>query len=93
MLIGFPVLIEIASAISAAVEQQGAATSEISRNINQASVGASEVSSNIGSISSMAGETRQEADQVMRAATDLSGKGVLLRDEVSGFLEQVRKVV
>ncbi|GAB2188282.1 methyl-accepting chemotaxis protein [Roseibium sp. LAB1] len=84
---------EITSAISAAVEQQGAATSEISRNINQASIGTTEVSSSIGSISAVAGEAKQEADQVMKSAEDLANKGRVLRDEVAGFLEQVRKVI
>ncbi|MEM9632137.1 MAG: HAMP domain-containing methyl-accepting chemotaxis protein [Pseudomonadota bacterium] len=84
---------EISSVISAAVEEQGAATSEIARNINQASIGANEVSSSIGTISLVARDTKTEANEVLLAASALAEKGIVLRNEVSGFLGEVRQVI
>ena len=48
---------EIATAISSAVEEQGAATEEIARNVEQASEGTSEVTKNITEISAGVDQT------------------------------------
>ena len=45
---------EIATAIAAAVEQQGAATREIARNVQQAAAGTSEVAANIAGVTAAA---------------------------------------
>lgn len=50
-------LSEIASAIAAAVEEQGAATQEIARNVQQAAVGTQLVSANVGDVQRGASET------------------------------------
>ncbi|GGF39848.1 hypothetical protein GCM10011611_52800 [Aliidongia dinghuensis] len=81
----------IGGAIAAAVEQQGAATSEIARNVQQAASGTAEVSSNISGVTEAAAENSRTAAQVLQAATDLGRQADLLRTEVDGFLRQVRQ--
>jgi methyl-accepting chemotaxis protein len=81
---------EIASAIAAAVEQQGAATQEISRNIQQAALGTTEVSSNVTDVQRGASETGSASTQVHSAAKSLSCESNRLKLEVSKFLESVR---
>lgn len=81
---------EIATTISAAVEEQGAATSEISRSVQQAAEGAQNVTSNISSVNETANSTGQSASKVQDVAgklvTDVGG----LNDQVERFLKQVR---
>ena len=84
---------EIASAIAAAVEEQSAATREIARNIEQASSGTIEVSTNIKDVNEAISESGQAAGQVLEASNELAEKGELMRSGVSGFIEQVRKVI
>ena len=81
---------EIATAIAAAVEEQGAATQEIARNIQQAAVGTGKVSANIGGVADAAGETGAAADQVLASASDLAHQSERLRSEVDNFLATVR---
>ncbi|WP_142848504.1 globin-coupled sensor protein [Telmatospirillum sp. J64-1] len=81
---------QIASAIAAAVEQQGAATQEIARNVQEAASGTSEVSSSIGLVTQAAGETGQAAGEVLVAAGELSRQSERLNDQVNGFLRDIR---
>jgi methyl-accepting chemotaxis protein len=81
---------EIATTIAAAVEQQGAATQEISRNVQQAATGTTEVSSNIGNVSQAAQDTGAAATQVLSSAGELARNGTVLKDQVEGFLREVR---
>ena len=81
---------EIASAIAAAVEEQGTATSEIARNIQQAASGTGDVNANIVKVSEGANQTGSEADQVLNATNELSEQSVLLGKEIKSFLEKVR---
>ncbi|CAO3419944.1 putative methyl-accepting chemotaxis protein [Azospirillum doebereinerae] len=81
---------EIAGAIAAAVEQQGAATQEISRNVQQAAIGTQEVSSHIAGVREAANETGAAATQVLGAARELSQQAEILTSEVKGFLNSVR---
>ena len=83
-------LSEIASAIAAAVEQQGAATQEISRNVQRAAEGTVQVSSNIGDVQRGASETGSASSQVLSAAKSLSGDSSRLKLEVGKFLSSVR---
>jgi methyl-accepting chemotaxis protein len=83
-------LSEIASAIAAAVEQQGAATQEISRNVQRAAEGTVQVSSNIGDVQRGASETGSASSQVLSAAKSLSGDSNRLKVEVGKFLSSVR---
>ncbi len=81
---------EIASAIAAAVEQQGAATQEISRSVQQAAQGTSQVANNIGEVSSGASETGSASAQVLTSARSLARESHVLKHEVEKFLTTVR---
>jgi methyl-accepting chemotaxis protein len=81
---------ETATAIAAAVEQQGMATAEIARNVQEAARGTQEVSSNISGVSQAASSTRQTASQLLTASNELSGQAAELRSEVEGFFASIR---
>ena len=81
---------EIASAISAAVEEQGAATQEIARNVEEAAAGTQEVTNNIGGVSEVASQTGDSANDVLSTAQELSKQSSLLRNTVNDFLLAVR---
>ncbi|RQH12036.1 PAS domain-containing methyl-accepting chemotaxis protein [Bradyrhizobium sp. RP6] len=83
-------LSEIASAIAAAVEQQGAATQEIARNVQEAARGTQQVSSNVGDVQRGASETGSASSQVLTAAQMLSRDSNRLKLEVGKFLDSVR---
>ncbi|HLF58687.1 MAG TPA: globin-coupled sensor protein [Alphaproteobacteria bacterium] len=81
---------EIATAIAAAIEEQGAATEEIARNIQQASSGTQEVSSNIAGVTQAAGETGAAAHKVLEASRSVASQSDALRDDIGKFLEGVK---
>jgi len=81
---------EIATAIAAAVEEQGAATREITRNVQQAAVGTQEVASNIAGVQQAANDTGAAATHVLSAAQELSQQAERLTGEVGDFLAGVR---
>ncbi|TQV78514.1 HAMP domain-containing methyl-accepting chemotaxis protein [Denitrobaculum tricleocarpae] len=81
---------EIASTISAAMEEQRAATQEISRNVSEASAGTASVSANIVGVSQGAQETEKAANEVLQAADDLGQRAQSMSDSVDGFLEGIR---
>ncbi|MFT4120363.1 protoglobin domain-containing protein [Bradyrhizobium sp.] len=81
---------EVATAIAAAVEQQGVATAEIARNIQEAARGTHDVSSNIGGVSHAAGRTGVTASELLTASRELSGQAAELRSEVENFFAAIR---
>jgi methyl-accepting chemotaxis protein len=81
---------EIATTISAAVEEQGAATKEISRNVQQAAAGAKEVASNISEVNSATRDTGQLAGEVLSTSQALSWQINTLENDVNSFLKTVR---
>jgi methyl-accepting chemotaxis protein len=81
---------EIASAIAAAIEQQGAATQEIARNVQQAARGTEQVSSNITGVNHAATDTGRAANHVLASADELRGQADTLRLEVDRFLAGIR---
>jgi methyl-accepting chemotaxis protein len=83
-------LSEIASAIAAAVEEQGVATQEISRNVQHAAEGTMQVSSSVSDVKHGANETGSASSQVLSAAKSLSGDSNRLKIEVGRFLTSVR---
>jgi methyl-accepting chemotaxis protein len=83
-------LSEIAAAIAAAVEEQGAATQEIARNVQKAAQGTQQVSANIGNVEHGATETGSASSQVLSAAQMLSHDSNRLKLEVGKFLDSVR---
>jgi len=80
----------IASAVAAAVEEQGAATKEISRNVGEAAMGTQVVSSNILGISGATTETREAASRMLGAATNLSAQTDSLAGEVRQFIASTK---
>ena len=81
---------EITMTISAAIEEQGAATREIARNIQSVAVGSSEISSHIGGVTTAAEATGSAASQVLSNARELDNQSGMLRSAVEGFLAKVR---
>ncbi|SFO59549.1 Methyl-accepting chemotaxis protein [Bradyrhizobium sp. Ghvi] len=81
---------EIAAAIAAAVEQQGAATREIARNVQQASQGTNEVSRHISGVSQAAGQTGAAAGEVLDSAKMLARLSDDLKRDVDRFVGDLR---
>ncbi len=81
---------EINTTISAAVEEQGAATNEISRSVQQAADSANEVSQTVGTVNETAGKTGLSASEVQDVAQKLAAEAGTLQEEVDRFLLQVR---
>ncbi|WP_373086275.1 methyl-accepting chemotaxis protein [Sneathiella sp.] len=81
---------DVAASISAAVEQQGAATGEISRSIQQAAQGSLEVSQNIISLRDAASSTGKTALDVCEVSTEMVKEVSNLDKEVERFLSQIR---
>jgi methyl-accepting chemotaxis protein len=80
----------VATAIAAAVEQQGSATQEIARNVQEAAHGTSAVTANIEAVSTAAGETGSAVGGLQGAAAELSQQAETLRHEVETFISKVR---
>ncbi len=78
-----------ASAVSAAIEQQNAATAEISQNVAGASDGAKLVAAVLVEVAGAATETRQSAGSVLTASQAVEEAAAELRHEVEGFLARV----
>ena len=75
---------QVAAAIAAAMEEQGAATQEISRNVNQTADAAREVSHRIAEVSGEAKATGDRAADVRSLADEVAGsiddlRGILVR--------------
>ncbi|MBC8791165.1 MAG: methyl-accepting chemotaxis protein [Tagaea sp. CACIAM 22H2] len=81
---------QTASAIAAAVEEQGAATGEIARNVQEAARGSQAVAGTIGEVSRAAEATDTEVARVGEASRTLSAQSATLREEVDKFLVRVR---
>ncbi|WP_419796652.1 MAG: methyl-accepting chemotaxis protein [Terasakiella sp.] len=82
---------EYASAIAAAVEQQGAATQEISDSVQRAASGTQEVSSNVTAVSEASNALREEANSLLTASNEMLSLSNLLKAEVVDFLSTVRR--
>jgi methyl-accepting chemotaxis protein len=78
-----------ATAVSAAVEEQSAATGEISQNVASASDGAKVVVHVLGDVSGAAAQTRESAENVLSASQAVEAAAAELRREVEGFLARV----
>jgi methyl-accepting chemotaxis protein len=81
---------EIAEAIAAAVEEQGAATREITQNVQEAANGANAVSSNITGVNQAAHETGAVSVEVLASAEKLGRQAAALRADVDSFLANIR---
>ncbi len=81
---------QISTAVTAAVEEQGAATREIARNVGQAAAGTTEVSSNIDQVAHATHESSAIAGRMRTASDALSQQSTTLRGEVDRFLKEIR---
>jgi methyl-accepting chemotaxis protein len=81
---------QVATAIAAAIEEQGAATQEIARSIQDVAAGTREVSDNITGVGQGAKSTGEAALLVLRAAEQQASEAEGLRGTVSGFMAEFR---
>jgi methyl-accepting chemotaxis protein len=81
---------EVATAIAAAVEEQGAATQEISRNTQSAAQGTRNVSENIAGVKADADAAATVAQNVKQASETLETQGLELSNQVTEFLRKIR---
>jgi len=81
---------QIATVISAAVEEQSITTREIAASVRDTARGAEEVSSNIFDVRQASEATGSAAMQVLSASDDLNEQSARLRHEIDLFLGRVR---
>ena len=81
---------EITASISAAVEEQGAATQNIAHGVQAAAGGTLQVAENIERVARNAEETETTSGQMLQSAKALSDVSIHLRDAVEEFLDSVR---
>ncbi|MBR0778374.1 methyl-accepting chemotaxis protein [Bradyrhizobium diazoefficiens] len=81
---------EVATAIAAAVQQQGAATQEITRSTQYAAQGTKNVSDNITGVKADADAAAGAADNVKQASEMLETQSRELGHQVSDFLGKIR---
>jgi methyl-accepting chemotaxis protein len=82
---------EIATTISAAVEEQGAATDEITRNVRGAADRTRSVSASITEVATETSKTGELSSQVLATAQDASEKVENLRSRINGILDDLRQ--
>jgi methyl-accepting chemotaxis protein len=80
----------ISATIAAAVTEQNATTAEIARNAEQAAGGSREVSVNIRSVTRAATDTGRVANEMVKAAVDLTQQAATLRVGADAFIARVR---
>ena len=80
----------IATAIAAAVEEQGATTREIARSAAQVAGGTEVVNQAIAGVRTAAEETGSAAGGMLSATEALAGQTAILREKSAGFLRAVR---
>jgi methyl-accepting chemotaxis protein len=76
--------------IAAAVTEQNATTAEIARNAEQAAGGSRDVSANIRSVGRAAADTGRVANEMVKAAVDLTQQAAALRVGADAFIARVR---
>jgi len=81
---------EISAAISAAVEEQKAATTEITRNMQQAAQGTQQLSESVSQVSAAADQTSAAVSGVSEAARQTDGESKNIRTAVEQFINKVQ---
>jgi methyl-accepting chemotaxis protein len=81
---------EVATAIAAAVEEQGAATQEITRSTQHAAQGTRNVSENITGVKTDADASAAAAENVKHASETLETQSLQLSRQVTQFLGNIR---
>ncbi|MFZ4763055.1 MAG: methyl-accepting chemotaxis protein [Alphaproteobacteria bacterium] len=82
----------ISITISGAVEEQGAATSEIARNVNEAACGTAEVTSNISRITQIVAATGKISADVVNAAKELDRQAEQMEEDVATYLSNIKAI-
>ena len=82
----------VMASISAAVEEQQATTSEINRSVQYASSGTENVVNEISGVSQASEQAGRSSSEVQAAATQMNGLSEQLKQEVEGFLANVRTI-
>ncbi|MEQ8286724.1 methyl-accepting chemotaxis protein [Thalassospira sp.] len=82
---------EIATTISAAVEEQGAATDEITRNVRGAADRTRAVSASITEVANETGRTGQLSGEVLTTSRTASEKVSEMRNRISTILDDLRQ--
>ncbi|KQP51675.1 chemotaxis protein [Methylobacterium sp. Leaf399] len=80
----------ITGTIASTVVEQTAATNEISRNASEAARGTQDVSMNVARVLASSSETGSAAQQVLMAAAELATQSLTVKEEVDGFLADIR---
>ncbi len=80
----------LASAVASAVEQQDEAVHAISENVSSASARSEEGAERMEAVGSAASLARSNSSEVELLAESLGEQGVLIREEVARFLQDVR---
>ncbi len=81
---------EIATTIASAIEEQNAATLSIAGNVSQAARGSEDVNANITGIGRAASDAGSAASVVLSASEGLAREAERLREEVGGFIANIR---
>ena len=81
---------EAATAISGAVEEQGAVTAEIGRSVADAATGSARVTDAVSDVRAVSQETTGAARNVADAAGELSKNAAELRTQATDFIEKIR---
>jgi methyl-accepting chemotaxis protein len=81
---------EVATAIAAAVEEQGAATQEITRSTQHAAQGTRNVAENITGVKTDADAAAAAAENVKQASGTLETQSLQLSNQVTEFLGKIR---
>lgn len=82
----------VMASISAAVEEQQATTSEINRSVQYASSGTENVVNEISGVSHASEQAGRSSSEVQAAAVQMNGLSEQLKQEVEGFLSDVRTI-
>jgi methyl-accepting chemotaxis protein len=80
---------EISTSIAAAMEEQGAATSEIARNVQEAARGTADVTGNVVGLNEVTSETGRASSEVLDAAALLGSQAEHLRHGIDSYLMDV----
>jgi methyl-accepting chemotaxis protein len=81
----------ISTAISAAVEEQGAATREISQNAQRAAQGTQNVSHSVEDVAKAVAENEETGKRMISAAERMGTDSKNLRERLAIFIDGIRK--
>jgi methyl-accepting chemotaxis protein len=81
---------EVASAIAAAVQEQGSATNEIARNVQQAAQGTEDVASGITHVREAALQNSRSSADVLEASELMNSQMDEMKGGISSFLAAIR---